>query len=164
MYKHRRVFQLKIRVNLKRLGKKKASVETTEYEIQGHPRTVRELILAVVEAEVGAYNERYENARKKENLQTGQDGKEEPGLLGWLTKKEMDDQAQAGKIGLRVNYGEKKADLKEAKENAIQCFEDGIYRIFLDGEPLEELDGEIGITEESEFTFVRLVMLAGRMW
>lgn len=155
---------MKIKVNVKRLGKKKASVETAEYEIAGHPQTVRELILSVVESEVAAYNRRYEEAHSRENLQTDEEGNKDPGILGWLTRKEMEDQAQSGKIGLQVNYGEKKADLKKAQANAVQCFEDGIYRIFLDGQPLEELDGRIEITEQSEFTFVRLVMLAGRMW
>jgi len=155
---------LKIKVNVKRLGKKKASVETEDYEIVGCPQTVRELICAVVEAEVAAYNRRYEEAHSKKNLQADEEGHQEPGILGWLTKQEMEDQARSGKIGLRVNYGEKKADPEKAKGNAVQCFEDGIYRIFLDGQPLEELDGPIMVTEESEFTFVRLVMLAGRMW
>ncbi len=155
---------MKIKVNVKRLGKKKASVDTAEYEIAGRPQTVRELILSVVEAEVNAYNRRYEEAHGRENLRTDGEEDQEPGILGWLTRKEMEDQARSGKIGLGVNYGEKKADLKKAQNNAVQCFEDGIYRIFLDGQPLEELDGQIRITEQSEFTFVRLVMLAGRMW
>jgi len=146
------------------MGKKRASVETAEYEIAGCPRTVRELICAVVEAEVAAYNRRYEEAHSGEHLQDDGEGHREPGILGWLTKQEMEDQAQSGKIGLRVNYGEKKADAKQAQDNALQSFEDGIYRIFLDGQPLEEADGQIAVTEESEFTFVRLVMLVGRMW
>ncbi len=155
---------MKVKVNVKCLGKKRASVETAEYEIAGRPQTVRELICAVVEAEVAAYNRRYEEAHSRKNMRDDGEGHREPGILGWLTKQEMEDQARSGRIGLRVNYGEKKAELQKAQDNAVQCFEDGIYRIFLDGQPLEELDGRIEITEESEFTFVRLVMLAGRMW
>ena len=62
------------------------------------------------------------------------------------------------------SHGEKEADVQEAQENALQCFEDGIYRIFMDGTPLESLDDTIAITDHSVFTFVRLTMLAGRMW
>lgn len=155
---------MKIRVNVKRIGKRRQSVEESFYEISGKPETVRELILAVVEAEVNSYNQRYEEAHSQANLGTDREGQKEPGILGWLTKKEMEDQAQSGKIGLRVNYGEKKADLEEAGENAIQSFEDGIYRIFMDERPLEELEERIEVTEHTVFTFVRLVMLAGRMW
>ena len=139
---------MKINVNLKSIGKRKASVKPVVYEIKGNPATLRELILAVVRAGVEEYNQRVENGE----------------LLSCLTREEMDEKARAGKIGFGVNYGEKKAGLAAAQENALQCFEDGIYRVFQDGKPLEELDAPIFITEESVFTFVRLTMLAGRMW
>jgi len=139
---------MKIKVNLKSVGKRKQSVEPVIYELKGSPRTLRELILAVIETGVREYNERMEP----------------PELLRCLTKEEMEDKAQAGKIDFGVNYGEKKARLSEAQENALQCFEDGIYRIFLNDKPLEDLEEEISITKESIFTFVRLTMLAGRMW
>lgn len=139
---------MKIEVNLKSIGKRKQSVEPVIYEIQGTPHTVRELILAVTQTGVREYNERMEASE----------------LLRCLTKEEIENEAQAGKITFGVNYGEKKAQLSEAQENALQCFEDGIYRIFLDEEPLENLETEISITEENVFTFVRLTMLAGRMW
>lgn len=141
---------MQIKVSLKSIGKKKQSVEPISYEIQGRPATVRELILAVTEAEVHTYNSRVDA----------------PQLLAHLTqtKEEIEDQAQAGKVSFSSNYGGKKADLKKAQENAIQCFEDGIYRIFQDDQPLEQLDGALTVTEQSIFTFVRLTMLAGRMW
>lgn len=108
---------MEIQVNLKSLGKRRQSVKPVPYEISGQPSSVRELILAVVEAGVREYNRGLESS-----------------------------------------------ELLKAQENAIQCFEDGIYRIFLDEEPLENLDDKIHITKDSVFTFVRLTMLAGRMW
>lgn len=139
---------MKININLKSISRRRAAVKPVSYEIKGCPATLRELILAVVETGVEEYNRRREASE----------------LLSCLTREEIDGKAQAGKIGFGVNYGEKKAELSAARENAIQCFEDGIYRIFQDGEPLEALDAPISITEESVFTFVRLTMLAGRMW
>lgn len=139
---------MKIKVNLKSIGKRKQSVKTVVYEIPGHPDTIRELICAVTAAGVEEYNRRMESSE----------------LLHYLTNEEITDMAQAGKVSFGVNYGEKKADLTKAQENAIQCFEDGIYQIFFNDEPLEVLEGKIHITEESIFTFVRLTMLAGRMW
>lgn len=139
---------MKINVNLKSMGKRKQSVKPVTYEIPGHPGSVRELIYAVTRTGVEEYNQRMESSE----------------LLRHLTSEEIEDKAQAGKISFGVNYGEKKADIVRAQENAIQCFEDGIYRIFLDEEPLEALDETIQITEDSIFTFVRLTMLAGRMW
>lgn len=137
-----------INVNLKSITKRKKTVKPTPYEIDGTPANVRELILAVTAAGVAQYNERQQNSE----------------LLNCLTKEEIEDKAQSGRIGFGVNYGGRKARLSTAQENALQCFEDGIYRIFLDEQPLEQLDTPITINEQSIFTFVRLTMLAGRMW
>lgn len=139
---------MEIKVNLKSVGKRKQSVKPVVYEINGHPSSVRELILAVTEAGVREYNRRTESKE----------------LLSYLTREEIEEQAQAGKISFGTNYGENKAELAKAQENAVQSFEDGIYRIFLDGKPLADPDEEISITKDSVFTFVRLTMLAGRMW
>lgn len=148
---------MKIRVNGKSLGKRKQAVEEKICEIAGCPGTVRELIEAVVAAEVESYNRRVAQ-------EAGEASGQLQGLLRYMTKAEIQDRAQGGKIGFGAVYSEKKADLEAAKENALQSFEDGIYRIFLDGRPLEDLQETITVTEENVFTFVRLTMLAGRMW
>lgn len=159
---------MKLRVNVKSLGKRKKAVEETVCEIHGCPGTVRELIEAVVDAQVEEYNKRLEAAWMpggEEGPKREGDGREKlPGVLACLTREEIEEKAQGGRIGFGVNHGEKKADKESAKANAIQCFEDGIYRIFMDGQPLEELDHPVVVTEENVFTFVRLTMLAGRMW
>lgn len=139
---------MKVSVNMKKLGKRKNSIEKVPYELDGTPATVRELIEKMVHVCVGDYNQRMESQE----------------LLKNLSLAEMEDQAAGGKISFGVNYGEKKADVEQAAENALQCFEDGIYRIFLGTRQLEKLDEAVELTEESELTFVRLTMLAGRMW
>ena len=139
---------MEIKVNIKHMGKRKKSVEPKIYQLMSSPSTVKELILAVTQAGVEDYNLRQENKE----------------LLTCLTREEIEDKAESGKISFGTVYGDRKADLKKAQDNAIQCFEDGIYRIFLDNRPLESLDEPIEITGETVFTFVRLTMLAGRMW
>ncbi len=139
---------MEIQVNLKQISKRRQSVVPQTCIIEGTPATVRDLILALTDTGVAQYNQNMENAA----------------LLTCLTKQEIDDQAQSGKVSFGINYGDQKADLQKARDNAIQCFEDGIYRIFLDDEPLESLDAPIKITKESTFTFVKLTMLSGRMW
>ena len=139
---------MEIQVNLKQISKRRQSVVPQTCTIEGTPATVRDLILALTDTGVAQYNQNMENAA----------------LLTCLTKQEIDDQAQSGKVSFGINYGDQKADLQKARYNAIQCFEDGIYRIFLDYEPLESLDAPIKITKESTFTFVKLTMLSGRMW
>lgn len=145
-----------IRVNVKHMGKRKNAVEIKVCHLRTDPVTVRDLILAVVEAGVGEHNDRLAE----------QDFGE---LLKCLTRQEIEDKAEAGKITFGELHSEKKADLKQAQDNAIQCFEDGIYRIFLDDRPLERLDEKILDGKHrgempGTFTFVRLTMLSGRLW
>ena len=127
-------------------------MEPKTYHLLTAPATVRELILAVVEAGVQEYNERLEDQESHK-------------LLQCLTSQEIADKAQTGKIAFGELHGEKKADLKQAQDNAVQCFEDGIYRIFLDDQPLERLEQQLGeAARQGIFTFVRLTMLAGQLW
>ena len=146
---------MRLRVNVKHVGKTKQGVEEMVCAVRGCPGTVRELILAVVDAQVSEYNRRVELA---------QDSGVENGVLACLTREEIGERAQGGKVGFGVNYGGRKADLEKARVHAVQGCEDGIYRVFMDGRGLEELDEGIVVTEESVFTFVRLTMLTGRMW
>ncbi|MCI9370823.1 MAG: hypothetical protein HFH65_10970 [Lachnospiraceae bacterium] len=139
---------MQVLVNMKKLGKRKNSITKVPYELENKPLTVRELIMETVSVCVRNYNERMENQE----------------LLTALSLAEMEDQAESGKIGFGVNYGDKKADLREAQENALQCFEDGIFRIYLGTEELKKPEDLISLEEDSELTFIRLTMLSGRMW
>lgn len=139
---------MNVTVNLKSIGKKKNSVKEESFFLENRPETVRQLIEETVKTCVKSYNERRE-------------GKE---LLKGLTKEEIEDQAAAGKVSFGVNYGERDGDLEQAVSNAVQSYEDGIYRIFIEDKEAGLLDEPIFITEETKLTFVRLTMLAGRMW
>lgn len=147
---------MKLRVNVKSVGKRRKSVEETVCEIAGCPRTVKELILAVVDSQVEEYNQRLKQSQNSQG--------QCPEVLACLTREEIEDQAQGGRVSFGISYGEKPADKQAARDNALLCFTDNIYRIFMDGQPLEELEDSISVTEENVFTFVRLTMLAGRMW
>ena len=140
---------MQVQVNVKRIGKRRNAIETRPYEI-GEVRDVGELITAFVTAEVTRFNER---AAAGETA------------LRYLTSEEIADAATVGKIGFGTDYSGKVQDLAAAIANAHQCFTDGIYRIFVNGAELEgPLDTPVTLHENDEITFVRLTMLAGRMW
>ena len=86
-----------------------------------------------------------------------------PGTLRELIT-EIDDMGRIGKIAFGIVYGEKKPDVDEAVKTAIQGFEDGLFRVFRGMDELTELDREEKFNEGDEITFIRLTMLAGRMW
>ena len=52
----------------------------------------------------------------------------------------------------------------EAIVNALQSYEDGIFRIFMDDTEAGDLSSPIQLKEESTLTFIRLAMLSGRLW
>ena len=140
---------MQVQVNVKRIGKRRNAIETRPYEI-GEVRDVGELITAFVTAEVARFNER---ATAGETA------------LRYLTSEEIADAATVGKVGFGADYSGKVQDLAAAIANAHQCFTDGIYRIFVNGAELEgPLDTPVTLHENDEITFVRLTMLAGRMW
>ena len=140
---------MQVRVNVKRIGKRKNAIEARPYEI-GEVRDVGALIAAFVTAEVTRLNAR---------------AKEGETALAYLTNAEIADAAVAGKIAFGADYNGKVQDLAAAIENARQSFEDGIYRIFINGvEVGDALSAPIALRENDAITFVRLTMLAGRMW
>lgn len=140
---------MQVQVNVKRIGKRRNAIETRPYEI-GEVRDVGGLIAAFVTAEVTRFNARAEVGET---------------ALRYLTSEEIADAATVGKIGFGTDYNGKVQDLAMAIENARQSFEDGIYRIFINSDEVGgTLDTPVTLRENDEITFVRLTMLAGRMW
>ena len=129
------------------------------FVLDERPKTVRELLLrqnllqyrqmgrpplGLTELGVRDYNAR----------------KDEGQLLPFLTREEIAGQAVRGKIAFGAHSGEK-ADLNKAAENTVQCFLDGIYRVFAGEEELAGLEDEIPWKDGLVFTFIRLTMLSG---
>ena len=140
---------MQVQVNVKRIGKRRNAIETKPYEIDG-VHDIGTLIAAFVAAEVTRFNARAEMGET---------------VLHYLTNEEVTDAATVGKIGFGTDYNGKVQDTAAAIENAHQCFIDGIYRIFVNGaEPGDTLDAPVTLRENDAITFVRLTMLAGRMW
>lgn len=139
---------MQIYIRVKAAGKRKDALEPTAYTIPDYVVTLRQLITAIVEAEVNLYNEKGTNAQ----------------VIPFLTAEQIEGQAEAGKVSFGAVYSEKKARKGKAAENAIQCWKDGLVRVFMEDRELTELDEPLSIPENAVFTFIRLTFLAGRMW
>ena len=138
-----------LKINLKQIGERKQKIAPVDFEYDTVPKTVQELIIQTVTSCVNSYNKR---ARTGENN------------VYPLGENQINDMAQIGKIAFGINYSGKEQPLKKATENVLQAFEDGIYRIFLNENELENLHDNIYLNENDSLTFIRLTMLAGRMW
>lgn len=139
---------MQVYVRIKAAGKRKDVLEPSAYTIPDRIRTLRQLLTAVVESEVDRYNEKGTDVQ----------------LIPFLTEKQIDEQAVAGKVSFGAVYSEGRADKQKAVDNAIRCWQDGLVRVLIDETEATELDGALSIREDAVLTFVRLTFLAGRMW
>lgn len=133
-------------INMKQLGKRKNMVDKVEFSYEKAPESLRELIGETVKLCVADYIDRMDRGEAV------------------LSEKKIEDMSQIGKIAFGIVYGEKKPDVQKAIETAVQGFGDGLFRVFLGDRELENLDEKVEFAEGNEITFIRLTMLAGRMW
>ncbi len=141
----------------KKPGRSRRSVEPVEYETEGNPTTVGELIAATVRACVEAFNNRAMNAPNREDMDA--DDTHNP-----LGESKIADMASTGRVAFGIVYNGKTADLSKAVENALQSYGDGLFMLFLNGVPLGDADEKIELNEGDTLTAVRLTLLAGRLW
>lgn len=139
---------MEAKINVKSVSGKKNKITTINISYTKDEISVRELIEETVKYCVEKYNERVENGE----------------VLKALLPQEIEDMATQGKIAFETIYNDKTADVKTATYNAISSFEDGIVAIFADKLRLEKLEETIKLSEIESITFIKLVMLAGRMW
>lgn len=139
---------MQIFANVKSLRRERGFLESKSYELPHDVRTLRDLIIALVDAELSAYNRR------------------EPGemLKALLSQDEIDRMAEVGKVGFGRIHAQVKADRIKAEENALQCFEDGIIRVVAGDDELTSLDEPVPAQDGVTYTFIRLTFLAGSMW
>lgn len=146
-----------INVNIKQMGKKGRRIKSVPFEYDRCPETAEELIEETVKIMLSTFKERQKKSTE-ENI---------PDVLSEETIKSM---AEIGKVAFGYIYNEKEQDEAKAIETAKLAFIDGMVRIFINGEEAEykeenkESGTPINLSEDDEVTFVRLVMLAGRMW
>ena len=146
-----------LNVNIKQMGKKGRRIMPVPFEYDRCPETAEELIEETVKIMLSAFKERQKKSTE-ENI---------PDFLSEETIKSM---AEIGKVAFGYIYNEKEQDEAKAIETAKLAFIDGMVRIFINGEEAEykeenkESGTPINLSEDDEVTFVRLAMLAGRMW
>ena len=138
---------MEILVNRKTIRKSRRGLEPLRYEIEGRPQSLRELLLAMVKEEVRRYN----------------DAQASDGLLRWLSQGELEDLAGDGKVSFG-GAGARPADLRKAEQVMLAAFEDGLFRVLVDGEEVADPEAPLALTESSVVTIIRLSFLAGRLW
>lgn len=141
---------MKIIIKAKQAGRKHALLENREIEIEniGENPSLEDLIKAVVKQQVEEFNAK----------------PFEKNLLPFLSKEQIEQKSESGKIGFGSIYNESKTDITKAQETALQAFEDGMFSVFADGEEIKKLQDKIQIRSSTVFIFIRLTFLAGSYW
>ena len=144
---------MKLNINIKQMGKKGRRVKPVPFEYDRCPATAGELIEDTVRIMVKAFIE-----RQKLSVES-----HVPEALSDETMKSM---AEIGKIAFGYIYNDKEPNEDKAVDTALLAYEDGMVRLFINGEDVEyKKEGTpISLSEGDEVTFVRLAFLAGRMW
>lgn len=136
---------MKVYISAKQIKKRGNQVSAIPYELRTAPDTLRQLITILVSDSVEGYNRRLQE--KEGNT--------------ILTKDDIDDLSQVGKIGFGIPFGCRQADLQDALDTAMQGFEDGLYRFFVGEQEIESLDAPLHLQEKNSITIIRLVLLTG---
>ena len=137
---------MRIIINVKGLSRKKV-IHQEEVELINKISTIKDLITELVKINVEKFNKKIDDKD----------------ILSIMTNEYIAEAARSGKIGDEV-HGDKKANLEKALDTAYLAFEDGLYCIFINDEQSEKLDDNLNLKDGDILTFIRLTMLAGRMW
>ena len=137
---------MRIIINVKGLSRKKV-IHQEEVELINKVSTTKDLITELVKINVEKFNKKIDDKD----------------ILSIMTNEYIAEAARSGKIGDEV-HGDKKANLEKALDTAYLAFEDGLYCIFINDEQSEKLDDNLNLKDGDILTFIRLTMLAGRMW
>lgn len=84
--------------------------------------------------------------------------------LNLLTSKDIEVQARLGRVKFTALYNKETVDINQAINVMLQDYQDGLFRVYLDGMECKELDANIKIEDNAKIVLIRLVMLAGRLW
>ena len=134
-------------VKVKALAKRRPIIEKEPIEIDENISTSDELVAYIVRRNVAEYNAKAADAP----------------IFPYLTDDDLEDGIRFGKLGFGDRKNENTQDMQDAVSNALTCYADGIFKLFIGDE--EILPGQlIKLKENDEITFVRLTMLTGRLW
>jgi hypothetical protein len=138
---------MNIDIKVKALSRSKPIVAHREFELSRPVRTANELVEEIVRKNVLEYNKKPIDRP----------------LFEYFSESHLADAARTGKVGFDDRKNEKNQDPDKAVENALQSFEDGIFKMFIGGREIMFGEG-IDLKEGEEITFLRLTMLSGRLW
>lgn len=137
---------MKIFVNVKSLSSKKNFLDKREIIISENIVDLETFLTEIAVLEIKNFNEKSSE------------------FFEILTSEMIEDKKNIWKISFWAINSDKKQDFAKWVSNVLQSFEDWIFVVFQNDKKLESLKEKMEIKENDVFTFVKLTMLAWRMW
>ena len=135
-----------LRVEAAVLGRRRAGVEQQSLTVElDEGAELSDLIAAVVRCEVAGFSRR----------------QEENSFLRVLTDRTLVAGVEAGAVRSGEIEASPAVDIDAAIAAALLAFEDGLFEVYIDSEPIDHLDQPVVVHEGSQLMFLRLVALAG---
>lgn len=138
---------MKVNVLVKKIGRNSVPAKST-IMLSKVPLTLENLIEELVMIEVKRYNEKT----------IGES------ILPFITNEQIDNQIISGKVSFQTIYNDKKVDAYQAIEIALQAFQDGLIKVFINDSEIDSLQSKIELIDNCELVFMKLTMLSGRRW
>ncbi|HEX4750330.1 MAG TPA: hypothetical protein VH302_12370 [Bryobacteraceae bacterium] len=133
-------------VRAKVIGRRDPSFAHLELDPDEPLDSVRDLLAAVVRAELDNFKTRKENAQ----------------YLRLLTERDIENGYDLGKIVSGGQDADERApSLEQAIDAVVTGFHDGLYYMFLNDSQVESLEQPVPAREVADVLFVRLTPLAG---
>lgn len=126
---------------------------TVRFRFEAERITVGELIALTVEAQINTLLDEHSEIPENASQRLARH---------YLSAKDIEQQATSGRISpppiLPSRGG---IDVSSAITSALQAFEQGIFRIAIDGQLVVSLDESVPLTPRTPATFIRLMPLIG---
>lgn len=131
-------------VQQKSLGSKQEKILKKEVDIPlPGSLSLRTFLSHFVQYELNAFNQRLADTHLLHNLE------------------QIETQ---GKISFGDRINSKSISESEAINIVVQAFEDGLFALFHNDYPLEDLDESFKVKEHDNFSFIKLTFLSGSIW
>lgn len=81
-----------------------------------------------------------------------------------LTQADIQESAACGKVDFGDSPRTAVPPLQTALHTMVQDFHDGLLRVYVNGHACTDLTEKLVLQAENEVVFLRLILLAGRLW
>lgn len=132
----------------KAIGKKSRKLQQIPFFIEEPVINLQDLLNQLVIQQVQQYNDKMVDTP----------------LHLYLTDQQLEDAAKYGKVHFEEKINDSCQSVDQAISTMLQAFQDELFLVLQNEESIDSLTSPLTVQEDDVFTFIKLTMLAGRIW